>query len=465
MCCPATEVAQGRPEFWRALLTAGTVLLAVAALGGCRDAAESDRARASDGTCDGNVERPTYITAWFHQGQGPERKTLQRQVRAFNAAQDDVNVRLVVFPDLDFNREVEAAAAAGELPDVLDFDGPNLYSFAWSGKLRPLDSCISPELRADLLPSLRRQGTYDGRMWGIGTFDSGLGLYVRPSMLRKAGIRTRIPARPEDAWSAGEFTRILQELQEAGYEHPLDLKYTRAAVGGGPEWYSYGYAPILWSAGADLIDRGDTGRAAGTLNSPAAVAALTTVQRWVKAGYLTRDPDTRDTAFLEGQAPISWMGHWVHGQFATAHGSDLKIVPLPDFGRGSRSGMGSWQWGITTKTRDGDAAWRFLQFLLSKREVLRMSRANGAIPGTRAAVAEEPAFKPGGDERLYVEQLQGETAVPRPQTPAYPVVTRAFARAVYAITMGADVRTQLDRAAETIDQDIREHRGYPPPGS
>lgn len=45
MCCPVTEVAQGRPEFWRALLTAGTVLLAVAALGGCRDAAESDRAR------------------------------------------------------------------------------------------------------------------------------------------------------------------------------------------------------------------------------------------------------------------------------------------------------------------------------------------------------------------------------------------------------------------------------------
>ncbi len=461
---PVTQVLHSRPATRRAFATTLALLLVGAALHGCGGGpADGDRTHASDGTCDGDVERPTYITAWFHQGQGPERQTLQRQVRAFNAAQDDVTVRLVVFPDLDFNDEVEAAAASGELPDVLDFDGPNLYSFAWSGKLRALDSCISPELRADLLPSLRRQGTYDGRMWGVGTFDSGLGLYVRPSILRKAGIR--IPTHPEDAWSAAEFTQILETLQDAGYDHPLDLKYTRAAVGGGPEWYAYGYAPVLWSAGADLVDRDGSGRATGTMNSPAAVAALTTVQRWAEAGYLTRDPDTGSASFVDGRAPISWMGHWVHGQFAAAHGTDLQIVPLPDFGRGSRSGMGSWQWGITTKTRDGDAAWRFLQFLLSKKEVLRMSRANGAIPGTRSAVAEDPAFGPGGEGHLYVEQLQGATAVPRPQTPAYPVVTRAFARAVHAITTGADVRTQLDRAAETIDRDIREHRGYPPPGS
>lgn len=438
-------------------------LLAGAVLAGCGASAENTQVRATDGTCDGHVEQPAYITAWFHAGQGPERQTLQRQVRAFNASQDDVTVRLVVFPDLDFNKEVEAAAASGELPDVLDFDGPNLYSFAWSGKLRALDSCISPRMRADVLPSLRRQGTYDGRLWGLGTFDSGLGLYVRPSILRRAGIR--IPASPQDAWSAREFTGILKTLQDAGYDHPLDLKYTRRAVGPAPEWYSYGYAPILWSAGTDLVDRDGGGRATGTLNSPAAISALTTVQRWAKAGYLASDPNTRSTSFLKGKSPISWMGHWVHGQFAAAHGSDLQIVPLPDFGHGSRSGMGSWQWGITTKTRDGDAAWRFLEFLLSKREVLRMTRANGAIPGTRSAVAHDAAFGPGGDERLYVEQLQGDTAVPRPQTPAYPVVTRAFARAVHAITMGADVRNQLDQAAQTIDRDIREHRGYPPPSS
>ncbi len=461
MRCSVTEVVPGRRESGSALSIVVAVLLAAIAFGGCGDGGDSGRVRASDGTCDGRVEGPTYITAWFHGAQGPERKTLQRQVRLFNAAQDDVTVKLVVFPDLDFTTQVEAAAAAGELPDVLDFDGPNLYSFAWSGKLRALDSCISPALRADMLPSLRRQGTYDGRMWGVGTFDSGLALYVRPSILRKAGIR--IPTGIADAWSASEFTQILETLQDAGYEHPLELQYTKAANGEAPEWFTYGFAPALWSAGVDLVDRSGDGRATGTMNSPAAVKALTTVQRWRKADYLTRDPNTSSPSFRAGKTPISWLGHWVYGPFSAAHGSDLKLVPLPDFGQGSRSGMGSWQWGITTKARDGDAAWRFLEFLMTKREVLRMSRANGSIPGTRSAVAEEPAFRPGGVQRLFVEQLQGETAVPRPQTPAYPVITAAFGRAVRAIMVGADVQEQLDRAAKTVDQDIRDHRGYPPP--
>ncbi len=461
MCRPVTEVLHRRRKALRSISIAAAFLVGVALLTGCGDAAEDGRIRASDGTCDGKVPRPTYITAWFHQGQGPERATLQRQVRAFNAAQDDVIVRLVVFPDLDFTDEVEAAAAAGELPDVLDFDGPNLYSFAWSGKLRALDSCISPDLRADLLPSLRSQGTYDGRMWGVGTFDSGLGLYVRPSILRRAGIR--IPTGPDDAWTASEFTAILETLQDAGYPRPLDLKYTPAAVGRSPEWWTYAYAPVLWSAGADLVDRDGTGRAVGTLDSPAAVAAMSTVQGWIEAGYLTRDPDVNSGTFVAGKAPISWLGHWVHGRFKAAHGSDLQLVPLPDFGQGSRSGMGSWQWGITTKARDGDAAWRFLRFLLSTEEVRRMSDANGAIPGTHSALAGHPAFGSEGDERLYVEQLDGPTAVPRPQTPAYPAVTREFARAVRGIATGADVQAELSRAARAIDEDIREHRGYPPP--
>ena len=62
--------------------------------------------------------------------------------------------------------------------DVLDFDGPNLYNYAWSGKLVPIGSCVPASLRRDLLPSILRQGAYANQLWGIGTFESGLGLYV-----------------------------------------------------------------------------------------------------------------------------------------------------------------------------------------------------------------------------------------------------------------------------------------------
>ena len=47
-------------------------------------------------------------------------------------------------------------------------------------------------------------------------------------------------------------------------------------------------------------------------------------------------------------------------------------------------------------------------------------------------------------------------AVPRPRTPAYPVVTSAFQRAFREIRDGADVGDALSRAARDIDRELQE---------
>ena len=320
----------------------------------------------------------------------------------------------------------------------------------------PIDSCLSGSLRADLLPSIIQQGTYAGRMWGVGTFDSGLGLYVRTSVLRRAGIR--IPRGPEDAWTADEFTGVLRRLREAGYRRPLDLQLTAA----NPEWRTYGFAPAVWSAGGDLIDRRTYRKAVGVINGPEAVRALSVIQRWAKAGYV--DPNKDGVAFVKGRTPISWVGHWVYEDHTKAFPGDVTIVPLPDFGKGTATGMGSWQWGVTVNAVDGDAAWQFISFLLSTDEVIRMTRANGAIPATRSAIRASPRFAAGGPENLYIRQLESGVARPRPQTPAYPALSAAFARAFDAIvTDQQPVGPALDRAARQIERHLADHQYYGAP--
>jgi multiple sugar transport system substrate-binding protein len=340
---------------------------------------------------------------------------------------------------------------------VLDFDGPYLYNYAWSGKLKPLDSCVSQPLLDDLLPSIRQQGTYAGRLWGLGTFDSGLGLFVRPSILRKVGAR--IPTDPGDAWTAAELTDILQRLRRAGYARPLDLKMSYLDTV--PEWPGYGIAPAVWSAGGDLIDRDNYRKVEGVINGPKAVEALTVIRRWVRGGLVDFDRD--EGAFVKGRAPISWVGHWLYPTYSKAFPSDVAIVPLPDFGEGTVTGMGSWQWGITANTADGDAGWRFLEFLLQDDQVRDMSTANGAIPAKASVAKSSAAFGPEGPEHLYVRQLQGGTARPRPQTPAYPAITSAFALAVREIVAGRPVQPALDAAARRIEKDLDAHQGYPVP--
>ncbi len=414
----------------------------------------------TDSTCDGKLPSPspTYITAWFHAGGAvtAEAKTLRRQVQDFNASQRQVRVKLITLPVGDYTRQVALAAARGDLPDVLDFDGPDLYNYAWSGKLKPIDSCVSQNLRRDLLPSIVRQSTYAKRLWGVGTFDSGLGLYIRPSILKRAGIR--IPSSPRNAWTAHAFSHVLRRLRQVGYKRPLDLQLNEP----NPEWYTYGFVPAIWSAGGDLIDRASYRKVNGYLNGRGAITALTMLQRWFDAGYI--DPNKRGDAFEAGRSPISWIGHWFYDRYTKAFPGDVKIVPLPNFGKRTATDSGSWQWGITANSADGDAAWRFLAFLLQPQEVLRMTRANGAIPATRSAVRLSPRFALGGGEHLYIEQLEDGTARPRPQTPAYPALSAAFARAFHEIVVrGRPVRRTLDAAARRVKGDLRDHQYYPPP--
>lgn len=439
----------------RRIILAGAVLCPGLLLGACSSGPPHGTI-AGDTTCDGTIQGPSpaVITVWFHTGQPSEKQTLNEQAAAFNASQQQVKVKLIDIPEIKYAAEVKSAAATGNLPDLLDLDGPDLYNYAWSGKLKPLDSCLSESLRADLLPSIVQQGSYNHRLYGIGTFDSGLGLYVRPSILHRLGIR--IPTGVSDAWTASEFTAILRKLRGAGYEEPLDLTVNSTTTSS-MEWWSYGFSPIVWSAGGDLINRSTYRSAQGELNAPGVVQALTYMQSWSRDGLV--NPDMND-AFLRGKAVISWVGHWEYGPYHQAFPHDLQIVPLPRFGPLPSSGTGSWQWGITANATDGDAVWRFLSYLLQPAQVVQMSRANGSIPATLSAIRLSPNFRPGGPEHLYVEQLQDGIARPRPQTPAYPAISVAFATALIEINRGQNVRQALDTAVGQIDANLAKNRYY-----
>ena len=201
------------------------------------------------------------IEVWAHAGQKRERAVLLDQVSRFNAAHPDLQVRLTLIPEGSYNAQVQAAAVAGDLPDLLEFDGPFLYAYVWQGRLRALDRLLPKALLSDLIPSIIAQGTYHDRLWSVGTFDSGLGLYADRARLDRAGIRIPTLAQP---WTLAEFTGIFERLAADDPDgQVMDLKLNYAG-----EWYTYAFSPMIQSAGGDLIDREGEGRAAGVPQRP-----------------------------------------------------------------------------------------------------------------------------------------------------------------------------------------------------
>ncbi|HCZ07500.1 MAG TPA: ABC transporter substrate-binding protein [Thermotogae bacterium] len=398
------------------------------------------------------------IKMWFHSGQGPERAVILDQVKRFNAMQDEVEVIAVELPEGSYNEQVNAAALAGDLPDVLDLDGPFIANYAWSGYLIPLDDFITPELKNDLLPSIISQGLYKGHIYALGTFDSGLAIWGNKRYLEKIGAR--IPKSVDDAWTFTEFMDILRKLKKLAdadpsdaLKYPLDMKINYG-VG---EWYSYGFSPIFQAFGADLIDRNTYMTAEGVLNGPEALAAAAWFQSLFAQGFANPNPPG-DAEFINGEAALSWVGHWVWQQYHKALGDDLVLIPMPKFFK-QATGMGSWAWGITSNCKNPEAAWKFIEFLLRPEEILKMTNANGAVPSRLSAIKMSELYGPGGPLGIFSEQLQ-KIAVPRPVTPAYPTITQAFAQAIDNIIKGADIREELNRAVRIIDEDIEYNAGY-----
>lgn len=394
------------------------------------------------------------ITVWFNAGLGNALKAMELNIEDFHKAQESYVIEMTLVPEGAYTDRILAAGQTGDLPDLLFFDGPMVSYLAWLGYLQPIDRFVSEEMKSDFLPSIIAQGTYNGQLYTLGIYDSGLAMYGNRRYLEKAGVR--IPT-VEQPWNLAEFETALEKLTalpEVDYALDLKINYGRG------EFYTFGFSPIVQSFGGDLIDRKTYQSAKGVLDGPESVAALQRFQSWFQKGWANPRPSGDDDFYGSRKAALSWVGHWIYSKHIEALGEDLVLIPMPDFGQGPKTGMGTWNWGISSTCRNPEGAWIFLEYMLQPDKVLRWTNLHPGVPARKSALAQSVLYKSGGPLQVYVQQIEAGWAVPRPATPAYAAITKAFAEAVEQIIQGADVQAELTKAAEKIDQDIQAHQGY-----
>lgn len=394
------------------------------------------------------------VTAYYHSGSGVENDAYIQMFQLFNEAQDQYVAVPTEIPGGDYNNQVVATALAGNLPCVLEIDGPNIANYVYADYLQPLDGLISEETLSDILPVNVEQGTIDGSLYALGQFEGGLAMWGNRALLEEAGVR--IPEGIEDAWDLEELNSVLESLSQLGGEvYPIDLKMNYGAG----EWFTFGFSPIVQSFGGDLIDRETYTTAEGVLNGPESVAAMEWFQSLFENGYTTATPPD-DNDFINGRAAISFVGHWEYTRYLEALGDDLVLLPMPDFGNGAVTGTGSWAWGISANCDNVEGAAALIEFLLQPEQIELVTTANGAIPSRVSVLESSERFAEGGPLNIYAAQLANGVGVPRPLTPGYPIITQAFASAADAIARGEDVQTALDDAVDTIDADIEANDNY-----
>ena len=396
------------------------------------------------------AQAQTTLSMWYHgAGNEGKAKVLNQIIADFNASQADWKVELQSFPQAAYNDSVTAGALAGNLPDILDVDGPIMPNWAWAGYMQPLQ--IDEAKIAGFLPGPK--GYWGGKLYSIGLWDAAVALVTRQSILDELKLRTPTLEQP---WTGEEFMAALDAAKASGkYEFPLDLGMAWTG-----EWYPYAFSPLLQSFGGDIVDRTTYKTAEGVLNGEAALRFGDWWQGLFKNGYAqaTQDPADRDGGFAAGKYAFSWNGNWAALGALKAF-DDTVFLPAPDFGTGAKIGAASWQFGISAKSAHPDGASKFIEFALQDKYLADFANTTGLIPATKTAAAMTENYKDGGPLAVFYGMTEANALV-RPVTPGYVVQAKVFEKALADIANGAAVADTLDAAVDEIDADIEKNGGY-----
>ena len=390
------------------------------------------------------------LTMWYHgAGNEVESKIINQIIADFNGSQADWKVELQSFPQAAYNDSVVAGALAGNLPDILDVDGPVMPNWAWAGYMQPLK--IDEAKIANFLPGTK--GVWNGQLYSIGLWDAAVALVTRQSYLDELGLRTPTLEQP---WTKDEFMAALDAAKASGkFEYAFDPGMAWTG-----EWYPYAFSPFLQSFGGDIVDRSTYKTAEGALNGEAAIAFGEWWQGLFKNGYApaTQDPADRDGGFAAGKYAFSWNGNWA-ALNTLKQFPDTVFLPAPDFGNGPKIGAASWQFGISATSKHPEGAAAFIEFALQDKYLVEFSNGIGLIPPTTTAAAETENYKPGAPMEVFFG-LSAAQALVRPVTPGYVVQAKVFEKALADIANGADVAATLDAAVDEINADIEKNGGY-----
>jgi len=392
------------------------------------------------------------LSLWYHgAGNYVERDLIIGIIDDFNASQSDYVVVLEEFPQESYNSSIVAAALAGDLPDIIDVDGPVMPGWAWAGYMAPLQ--LSEGALDDFLPGAI--GSWNGEIYSVGLWDAAVAVYARRSVLEAHDIR--IPTL-DDPWTGEEFDAALVTLHDSGeFEYAFDLGMAWTG-----EWYPYAFSPFLQSFGGDMIDRETYLTAEGVLNGDEAIAFGEWWQSLFERGLApgtSQDGADRETGFIDGKYALQWNGNWAGIAALEAVGDDLIFLPAPDFGSGSVIGAASWQFGISATSEHKEGANAFIEFAIQDEYLAAFSDGIGLIPATANAAAMSASYAEGGPLEVFFGLSEAQALV-RPVTPGYATMALIFEKALADIANGADVLDTLDAAVDEINSDIEDNSGY-----
>jgi len=310
----------------------------------------------------------------------------------------------------DFANAVSTRLAGGQPLDVVQIATEGQRIFASKQLLEPLDDYIARDKAevdayyADTPPQfkkwLQEYASPDGKTYFLPGGYNTMALYVSTKIFSAAGIEP-----PTDTWTWEDFRSAGQTIKSK----------TGAFLTPAGNGYFTDVMPWLTNNGTSALS---ADWKTGQLDSPAAVEALTFVRSLVVDGLAPKPGGTFDAPTQLAQGKLATFGG---GRWPTNDLRRLKVIDTVQFVKwpekaSAGSPVGWDAWPILKKSKNKDAAWTLIKYLISEGFGDTITTGGGGAVPARVSDATSKEFLANAPKNteLLVKLLDVATPIPGP---------------------------------------------------
>ncbi|GAB12077.1 ABC transporter substrate-binding protein [Arthrobacter globiformis NBRC 12137] len=318
----------------------------------------------------GSAENPVTITyTWWGNDDRAERT--RKAIALFEKKNPDVKVNGNFTDFAGYWQKRATEAAGGGLPDVMQWDLSYLRDYAQRNQLLDLGTVKinTDAFDKTLLPS----GQIRGKTYGIPTSTNAFAVYYDPAKLKEIGV-----AEPAGTWTYAEYKDWLTKIGQAG---------------GGKYFGASDFTGIWWQFNIWLRQKGiDAFTGDGKLGF-----SKDDLRTWLNLNSDLRGTNAVVPADRSAQVkPKSPFGsnltvsentwdNFMAGYLKDSGAKELKLVPVPS---DDPDNLGlflkpSMLMVASAKTRNKDAAARFIDFMVNDPEVGNIFKTSRGVPASK----------------------------------------------------------------------------------
>ena len=365
------------------------------------------------------------LTMWHGINPPANRDIFNSLVDKFNQTHNQIQVEALYVGQPDGQLPKILTSVVGEVPPDLLWFVPQLTGqLVELDAIRPLEDWLNQSpVKSEIDPVLFESMELNGHIWSVPFGTNNAAIFYRPSLFEKAGI-TKIPQTWEELREAAK--KLTQDFDGDG----LTDQYGMFLSLGKGEWTVFAWLPFVYSAGGELLENKQP-----NLVDSGTIAALQFGANLVEEGWATLSAPERGfelNNFLTGRAAMQVTGPWTLGQLRQTD-TDYDVFPFPVCKKRAAVVGGENLFVFKTAPEREQAAWEFLEYVLSKEFQTEWALKTGYLPVNleaqqsekyQAFVQENPVLE------VFLKQMNWARS--RPIIPGYTRISENFGRAIEA---------------------------------